>query len=102
MSGTTTFAATTSSVLGYVCTGEAVVARRTAPAVAGVKGTGLPIGGHAVRTLDRIRPSFAVMGAHTSALGVGVMGADQVPATAARIPATADQWDPPRRTPSRC
>lgn len=102
MNGTTRFAAATSSVLGCVRAGEAVVARRTVPAVSAVKGTGLPIGGPAVGTLDRIRPSFSVAGAHVSALGVGVMGADQVPATAACIPATADLGDPPRRTPSRC
>lgn len=102
MNGTTKFAATTSSVLGSVRTGEAVVARRVAPAGVGVKGTGLPIGGPAVPMLDRLRPSYAVVGACTSALGVGVMGADQIPATADRIPATADQGDPPRRTPSRC
>ena len=95
--------ATTSPVPGRIRTVEAVDVRRTFPPVSTVQGTGLPIGtckgtSLSARTLERTRLPFAGASAHLD----GVMGADRVQATAVRIPAVADQGDPPRRTPSRC
>jgi hypothetical protein len=98
--------AATSSVLSQRTGVVVVVERLCAPPVSTVNGTGLPFGmregGPSVPTFERTRPPFAGAGTPVGALGIdGVMGADQVQATAL-IPAAADQGDPPRRTPSRC
>ena len=79
--------AATSSVLGFGRTGEAAGARRTAPAVHTVKGTGLPIAG---------------FGAPVGVVGVG-MGADQLQGSGVvRVRIAADPGIPPRRGPVRC
>ncbi len=77
---------TTSPVLGSCWTGEVATARRTAPPVHTVKGTGLP---------------FASLGA-VGVVGVA-MGPDQVQGTGVvRIRIAADLGIPPRRGPVRC
>lgn len=85
----------------------AVMETRCVAATPSVKGTGLSFGmseGHRyVPTADWFRP-FIGTGALVSALGIDVMGADQVQVKAdtVRIPAAADQGTPPRRKPPRC
>ena len=97
--------AATSSVLGFR-TEEAVVARRTVPAVPALVGTGLPCGSPSDPELQRTRLPFAGISQHMAALGAygDVMGPDQVPTTAGvRFEAVAvNKGIPPRRTPSRC
>jgi len=95
--------ATTFPVPGCIRTVEAAGARRMVAPVSTVQGTGLPIGtckgaALSVRTLERTRLPFAGASAYLD----GVMGVDRVQAAVVRIPAVADQGDPPRRTPSRC
>jgi hypothetical protein len=87
----------TSSALGFG-PGEAAVRPLCAPSVAKVKGTGLPVGGPVVRTLEGTRMPFAGMRT-PSVVGVATE-ADQV--NWIRIPAATAQGVPPRRTPSRC
>ncbi len=103
MKNTMTSDAVATPVLGYALTGAVAGALRTVRPISKVEGTGLPVGGPSLRTLDRIRLPFAGIGARFCALGVaGVSGADQVPGTAVRMPAAVDPRIPPRRTPSRC
>jgi hypothetical protein len=94
-----TLDAVTSSALGFWI-GEVAVGPRCAAPLPKVKGTGLPVGGPAVPTFERTRPSSATTSAY--ALGVGVMGMGQVQGIAVRIPAAALQGVPPRRKPPRC
>jgi hypothetical protein len=99
VNGLITLDAVTSSALGF-WTGEVAVAPRCVAFLPTIKGTGLPVGGPAVPMVERTRPSF--VGTSVYALGADVMGTDPVQGTAVRIPATAVQGDPPRRTPPRC
>jgi hypothetical protein len=85
--------------------GEAACVRRTAPPVWTHQWTGLPVNGPVFGTLDRTRLPFAGIATPLGAVDLGdVMGADQVPGTAVRIPAAvaAQGTPPPRRSPSRC
>ena len=84
MSDLITIDAVTTSALGF-WTDDVAAAPRCVSPLPKLKGTGLPAAG---------------MGAY--ALGVGVMGTDQVQGIAVRVPVAAVQGDPPRRTPPRC
>ena len=98
MTNLITLDAVTSSALGF-WTGEVAVAPRCVSPLAKIKGTGVPVAGPTVPTIEGTRPSFAATGVY--ALAAGAMGTDEIQGIAVRVPA-AVQGDPPRRMPSRC
>jgi hypothetical protein len=92
-----TIDAVTSSALGF-WTDEVLGAPLCNSPLASIKGTGVPAAGPSFPKVKGTGLPFTATGAYT----LGAMWTDQVKGIAVRIPVTAVQGDPPRRTPSRC